>query len=115
MMGRKINQNCLRNYIDDETFELLESNIPVKLGIYSSIYEQVLIRKKTTDNVGLLCANALTLYFDYNSENGSLAKLVRDNADKGKSALTSLLLENSKEYGLSDLQAERIINSSLPK
>ena len=102
------------NYIDDETFEVLESDIDVKLGIYCRIYEDVLISKIIPDDVGVLCAKAIDLYFDYHSVDGELAKLVRANADKGKIALIILLLRSSKDYGLSDTQAERLIKSYLP-
>ena len=101
------------NYIDDETFEVSESDINVKLGIYSKIYEDVLVSKNVPNDVGLIRARAIDLFFDYHSENGELAKLVRANAHKEKMGLISLLLEKSKDYGLSDLQAERLINSNL--
>ena len=103
------------NYIDDETFEVSEADIDVKLGIYSKIYEDVLISKIISNNVGILNARAIDLYFDYHSENGELAKLIRANAHKGKIALIILLLKHSKEYGLSDTQAEKLINTNLSK
>ena len=95
------------NYIDDETFEILESNIDVKLGKYRKIYKDVLISKNVPDDVGVLSARAIDLFFDYHSDNGELAKLVRANANKTKTDLICLLLERSKDYGLSNLQAER--------
>ena len=103
------------NYIDDETSEVLDTDIDIKLGIYSKIYEDVLISKIVTNDVGVLCARAIDLFFDYHSDNGELAKLVRANAHKEKTQLISLLLGKSKDYGLSDLQAERLINSILPE
>ena len=99
------------NYIDDETFEVLEANIDVKLGVYGDIYEKVLILKHAPHDVGILCAKAIELYFDYHSEDGVIAQLVRANADKEKTELIGLLLERSKEYGLSDLQAEQQIRN----
>ena len=101
------------NYIDDETFAVLESNIDVKPGVYRKIYREVLILKKVPDDVGVLNATAIDLFFDYRSDNGKLAKLVRANAHKEKMELMRVLLEQSKDYGLSDLQAERLINSNL--
>ena len=99
------------NYIDDETFEVLESGIDVKLGIYSKIYKDVLILKNVPEDVGSLNARAIELFFDYRSESGELAKLVRANAGKETTEIISLLLEESKDYGLSDLQAKKLINS----
>ena len=100
------------NYIDDETFEVLESDIDVKLGIYSQIYEDVFISKHLPHDIGVLCARGIELYFDYRSENGALAKLVKANADKKKMELICLLLEHSKDYGLSDVQAEQLIHTA---
>ena len=99
------------NYIDDHTFEILESNLDVKLGIYNKIYKDVLISKKIPDDVGVLSARAIDLFFDYHSDNGELVKMVRANANKKKNDLIGLLVEQSKDYGLSDLQAERLIKS----
>lgn len=101
------------NYIDDETFELVESNIEVKLGNYRNIYKDIFISKILPKNLGILYKKAIDLYFDYNSKNGALAKLVKDNLGKNKDDLICILLKNSKEYGLSDIQAEKLINSIL--
>ena len=101
------------NYIDDETFEVTEADIDVQLGVYGKIYEDVLISKKSPSDVGALCAEAIDLFFDYRSEDGKLMKLIRANATKEKPELIRLLLEESRDYGLSDLQAEGLINSSL--
>ena len=100
------------NYIDDETFAVLKRDIDVKLGVYGKIYQDVLISKCMPSDVGVLNARAIDLYFDYHSENGMLANLVRENSRKAKNELIVLLLEKSKEYGLSDLQAERLIKSN---
>lgn len=101
------------NYIDDETFEIIEKNIDVPLGFYKKVYEDILISGKLPRNLGVLDRNAINLYFDYKSDNGNLSRLVRENADKDKTALLILLMENSKEYGLSDIQAEKIIDRIL--
>ena len=97
------------NYIDDETFELLDDNVTVTLGVYSVLYSEILINKNKPTDYGILVPEAIDLYFDYNSENGALAQLVRDNPSEDEASLVCLLLENSKAYGLSDLQAEAII------
>ena len=101
------------NYIDDETFEVLERDIDIVLGSYSKIYEDVLISKCMPCDIGVLSVRELELYFDYHSQNGALAELVRTNADKTKMELIILLLENSKDYGLSDIQAEKLIKNNL--
>ena len=98
------------NYIDDETFAVLDSGINIELGVYSKIYQDVLISKTLPGDVGVLCSKAIDLYFDYHSDEGKLAEIVKANAHKDKMELISLLLEKSEDYGLSDLQAERLIN-----
>ena len=37
------------NYIDDETFETLEENVRVDLGIYKNLYQEILINKNQID------------------------------------------------------------------
>ena len=97
------------NYIDDETFEVIEENVPVALGIYKKLYEEILIAKKRPSDLGVLDAEAIGLYFDYHSDNGALARLVRENSDKDEMSLICLLLEASKAYGLSDVQAGKLV------
>ena len=101
------------SYIDDETYEVLETNIDVKLGRYSAIYEDVLIDGCMPSDVGVLEKKAIELYFDYHSDNGRILNLARANADKQKTELISLLVEHSKDYGLSDLQIERMIKKGV--
>lgn len=101
------------NYIDDETFEIIEANIEVALGIYGKVYKQVLISKLLPIKVGVLSMRAIELYFDYRLDNGILSRLIKKNANKDKTELIRLLLKESKEYGLSDLQAERLIRANL--
>ena len=101
--------NVVLNYIDDETFDVIEANIDVELGAYRKLYEDVFISRSMPHEVGVLSLRAIELYFDYRSENGALAKLVRENSDINYTELVCLLMENSKEYGLSDIQAEKLI------
>ena len=69
----------------------------------------MLIAKKHIADLSVLDAEGIELYFDYLSDTGALAKLVRENSDKNDLDLICLLLENSKAYGLSDIQAEKLI------
>ena len=101
------------NYIDDETFEVLEADIAVELGAYRRLYEDILISHLMPREVGVLSLRAIELYFDYRSPNGALAEAVRANSDMDPVELICLLLENSKEYGLSDTQAQKLISGSL--
>ena len=101
--------NVVLNYIDDESFEVIEENIPVTLGTYKKLYEDILISKNHPTQPGILDTEAIELYFDYHSDNGVLARLVRENCDKDDLNLICLLLKNSTAYGLSDIQAKKLI------
>ena len=97
------------NYIDDETFSVIEANISVKLGSYKDIYKKILILKENPSELGVLVRKAVELYFDYHSEGGMLARTVRENSEMDDTELIILLLEISAEYGLSDIQAQKLI------
>ena len=88
---------------------MIEENIPVTLGTYKKLYEDILMAKNRPADLGVLDTKSIELYFDYHSDSGELARLVRENSDKDDFTLICLLLENSKAYGLSDLQAGKII------
>ncbi len=105
--------DVMLNYIDDEAFEIIEEDIKVELGVYRKLYENILIKKAKTDDVGVLCLNSIDLYFDYHSSEGALAKIVKENATMQYEDLLCLLLENSKEYGLSDVQAAKLIKNQV--
>lgn len=97
------------NYIDDETFGVLEADIEVELLGYTNLYNEILIKKSKPKDVGVLCLNAIELYFDYHSSEGALAKIVRENSEREDVEIIRILLEKSKEYGLSDIQAAKLI------
>ena len=101
------------NYINDETFKVIEADIAIDLGIYNEVYNRIFILKEVPDNIGVLCARGIDLYFDYHSKEGGLMRLIKENADKDELELIRLLLNSSKEYGLSDLQAKKLIKSAL--
>ncbi len=103
------------NYIDDETFSVLEENITVKLGDYQKIYEQVLILKEMPEDVGVLNKRAIGLYFDYLSPKGNLQVKVKENLSMDENALICLLLEETRSYGLSDLQIKKLIKNAKNK
>ena len=103
------------HYIDDETFAVIEKDIAVSLGVYRQIYQDIFLSKITPNDLGVLSKRAVELYFDYHSENGALANLIKANKDKAKTDIIPLLLEASKEYGLSDVQAEQLISTHLSK
>ena len=97
------------NYIDDETFDVIEANIKVELGIYENLYQKILIDKCKADDVGILLARSIELFFDYHSNNGVLAEIVKENSEREELEIIRILLENSKDYGLSDIQAQKLI------
>lgn len=97
------------NYIDDETFEVLEADIKVELSGYENLYNEILIKKNDLKDIGVLDFNAIELYFDYHSSEGALAKIVRENSEREDVEIIRILLEKSKKYGLSDIQAAKLI------
>ena len=97
------------NYIDDETFDVIEGDLQVELLGYANLYNEILIKKSKPCDVGVLDLNAIDLYFDYHSSEGALAKIVRGNSEREDVEIIRILLENSKEYGLSDIQAAKLI------
>ena len=53
---------------------------------------------------------AIMLYFDYLSDDGRLAQFIRSQPqEKGEDELVRLLLKESYDYGLSDIQARNLI------
>lgn len=103
----------LLDYIDDETFAPIQQSIDVPLGIYQTLYADILIRKQSPAQMGILNKRAIDLYFDYLSPTGTLSMLVKENADMDKVALLRLLMESSKDYGLSSSQAEALVNDNI--
>lgn len=97
------------NYIDDESFDTIDENIRVYLGIYNQLYERVIISKKKADKTGVILPRAIDLYFDYLSDDGALSNIVRDNLKAGEADTLTILLQMSKEYGISDIQAQKLI------
>ena len=104
------NGKVLLNYIDDENFSVIDEKISVTLGIYEKTYEEVLILKQKPCDIGVLYAEAIELYFDYLSSEGALARTVKENQHMRKNKLIGLILEKSRKYGFSDLQAEKLID-----
>ena len=102
--------NVTLNYIDDETFEVIEENITVHLSGYKKIYSEMLLSHKQPTEIGVLSGKAIDLYFDYHSEDGTLAQMVKENINDDEYSLLCRLLSSSAEYGLSDIQAKGIID-----
>jgi len=97
------------NIIDDYSFKTIESNIEIKLGFYKSMYTNILINKVMPIDNKIINKKAIDLYFDFMSNDGKLANMVKQNKHLSEEELIVLLLNNSKEYGLSDLQAKDLI------
>lgn len=96
--------------IDDETGNTLQSDIKVVLGQYSAIYKAILMSKQMGTELGVIDRHAIELYFDYLSLDGYLANLIKENSNLDDNQLLVLLLESSKEYGLSDLNIKELIS-----
>lgn len=96
-------------YIDDETGERLGEKTPVSLVGKYELYQKILVEKTFINSKETVLKNAINLYFDYLSDDGFLAKTVRENRSLSKKELVEKLLLCSKDYGLSDLQAIALI------
>ena len=95
--------------IDDETGNILSSPQTAKLGVYQNLYKTVIIERVMPNHFGVIDKRAIELYFDYLSPNGYLANLIKQNSSLSGEELLLLILENSKEYGLSDLNVKELI------
>ena len=95
--------------IDDTDFSIRRADIPVTTGIYTKLYEAILVSHQPIQAKGVMSRDAIDLYFDYLSPNGRLAQIVKANAHETEIQLLSRLIEASAAYGLSDLQAMELI------
>ena len=95
--------------IDDETGSIIGKEKRVELGVYREIYNKILIEKQPNSKLGDIDKRAIELYFDYLSLDGYLANLIRENLSLSEDELMVLLLNSSKEYGLSDLNIRELI------
>ena len=98
------------NIVDDYTNEIITKDINIQLNGYINLYNEILIKRNKVNSLKVINEYAIELYFDYLSSDGMLAKLIKENRNKSKEELVILLLANSKDYGLSDLQAIDLIN-----
>jgi len=95
--------------IDDEDYTILRERAPITLGGYEDLYSHVLNRNLPVPCRDATMQRAIDLYFDYRSENGRLAAIVKSNPKLCEHELAVKLLSESGEYGLSDLQAVALI------
>ncbi len=96
--------------IDDHSRKILRDKVPVVLGSYVKLYGDVLIKRLPAPCADSVMQRALDLYLDYLSDDGKLARLVKDNPQTNQNQLVRTLLTHSREYGLSDLQALRLVD-----
>ncbi len=96
-------------YIDDETGEITQSKTPVCLDGKQALYEKISVAKTPTVCEDQILQKATDLYFDYLSDDGFLARTVKENRALSRISLIKKLLSVSREYGLSDVQATALI------
>lgn len=99
--------------VDDENFLQLSALNHVTTGIYGNLYRRILIDRDAGIagcDTGVIDRKAIMLYFDYLSDDGRLARFIRSQPqEKGEDELVRLLLKESYDYGLSDIQARNLI------
>ena len=99
------------NIIDDYSMKTIKESIKFKLGVYDNLYQNVVVKKeKPEDNFGVIDKHAIDLYFDYLNPDGRLVRLVKENITKGDGEILEILMDNSKEYGISDSMAMDLID-----
>ncbi len=101
--------------IDDESFEVLREKSQVTLGEYRKLYDSTILQKVQPPCGDSVMCRAFALYFDYLSDDGSLARMVKDNPGLPVKALAVKLLNASREYGISDLMAYALIEKYAQK
>ena len=79
------------------------------LGCYTSLYNDIVINKQFNDNLAVLSPKAIELYFDYLNDKGKLATIIKNSKNVDKNELIITLLDESKEYGLSDVLIKELI------
>lgn len=107
---RKFVGKLVLHTIDDETFKEIERPREISLGGFYPLYQKVLIERVEADCFDAVMKRAIELYFDYLSPYGKLAKIVKENRGRGRKEVMIKLLLSSREYGLSDWQAGKLID-----
>ncbi len=75
----------------------------------SDLYQKVLVERKSVECDDEIMNHAIHLYLDLHDPNGRLNQLIRQYPTMSETELVKVLMEHSKEEGLSDVQALEMI------
>ena len=78
----------------------------------SELFQKVLVDRTASKCNDTIMNRAVELFLDYHCETGKLSRIVKSHPELDEYSLMILLLENSKEYGLSDVQAKALIRNA---
>lgn len=106
---QKYEGNVFTVIIDDENFNIVREKTSVSLSGYKKLYKNIILHKEPTQCDDPIMNLAISLYFDYLSDYGKLSMIVKNNATLSENELIKKLLLESREYGISDLQAYELI------
>ncbi|MBS6508383.1 MAG: hypothetical protein KH369_09290 [Paraclostridium bifermentans] len=112
---RKYKSNVFTVIIDDESFNIIREKTPITLGSYQELYEKILLNKEYVKCNDSIMNKAISLYFDYLSDKGKLAMIIKNNNTLSENQLIEKLLLEGTDYGISDLQAYHLIKKYLLK
>lgn len=106
---QKYEGNVFTVLIDDESRDIVREETPISLGGYQNLYYNTILHKKSSQCNDPIMSQAISLYFDYLSDYGKLAMIVKNNTSLSDNELVKKLLFEGKDYGISDLQAYDLI------
>lgn len=106
-------QGIVKTIIFDEheDWNLVLDQRPVLLNWreLTLLYEPVLIRREFIVCDNEIMNHAIALYLDLHNEHGRLMQMIGRNSEMSEMDLVRMLMEHSKEEGLSDVQALEMI------
>lgn len=112
---RKYKGNVFTVIIDDESFNIIREKTSITLVSYPELYEKILLNKEYVKCNDSIMDKAISLYFDYLSDKGKLAMIIKNNNTLSENQLIEKLLLEGTDYGISDLQAYHLIKKYLLK
>lgn len=112
---RKYKGNVFTVIIDDESFNIIREKTHITLVSYQELYEKILLNKEYIKCNDSIMDKAISLYFDYLSDKGKLAMIIKNNNTLSENQLIEKLLLEGTDYGISDLQAYHLIKKYLLK
>ena len=101
------------NVIDDETYKVLKSGICIQLGTFSISYKSLVSKNEFISTGYPIIDKGINDYLYLKSKNNHLYKYIKENKTKlSEQELLINLLNETKEYGLSDVILLEMIKES---